>query len=94
MATGMGGRVKTFSYTFLSTQHLECWLLYVPMRPRSGSVDIPWMSLFRAVAFSECKAASREKLFSPGLTISCRIFLFWKNKFMANSNKKVCKKEK
>lgn len=88
-ATGMG--VKTLSCTFLSTQHLECLLFYVPMRPRSGSVDIPWMCLFRVVAFSEYKATSREKQFSPVLTILSRFFL--KKKFMANSNEKFVKKK-
>lgn len=82
---------KTLSYTFLSTQHPECLLFYVQMHPRSGSVDIPWMCLFPVVAFSEYKATSREKQFSPGLKILSRIFL--KNKFMANSNKKFVKRK-
>lgn len=83
---------ETLSYTFLSTQHPECLLFYVPMRPRSESVDIPWMCLFRVVAFSEYKATSREKQFSPVLTILSRFF--FEKEIHGEFKWKVCKKEK
>jgi hypothetical protein len=56
-------------------------------------VDIPSLRLFRAVAFSECKAASREKLFSPGFDNFMACFFWEKENSWRIQTKKFVKKK-